>query len=149
MVYNRGHERIPENWYRRPGSYGLVELNLDTVDWILKYPELASIGGNTGTVNSFTGVNLSDPVSGLANIPSFLESNNLMCFALEIVKVAAPTSTNSLFATLGDVLTKLTDAIDAPLLSLDCPSWSSITQGGKSWLQRLQDKYPGASSSGL
>lgn len=41
MTYREGWERIPENWYRTPVDYGLVQLNLDTVDFILKYPELA------------------------------------------------------------------------------------------------------------
>ncbi|GKT48188.1 dothistromin biosynthesis peroxidase dotB [Colletotrichum spaethianum] len=40
LTYNRGWERIPENWYRMPVDYGLVQLNLDLVDLILKYPEL-------------------------------------------------------------------------------------------------------------
>ena len=40
FTYNKGCERIPENWYRRPVDFGLVDLNLDTVAFILKYPEL-------------------------------------------------------------------------------------------------------------
>jgi hypothetical protein len=40
FTYNKGWERIPENWYKTPVDYGLVSLNLDTVDFILKYPEL-------------------------------------------------------------------------------------------------------------
>lgn len=42
FVYNYGYERIPENWHKSPVDYGLVELNLDTVSWILKYPQLGS-----------------------------------------------------------------------------------------------------------
>ena len=40
FTYNKGYERIPENWYRRPVDFGLIDLNLDTVALILKYPEL-------------------------------------------------------------------------------------------------------------
>lgn len=40
LVYNMGHERIPENWYRRPVDYGIVDLNLDVLDFILKDPRL-------------------------------------------------------------------------------------------------------------
>ncbi len=40
FTYNRGWESIPQNWYRRPVDYGLVDLNLDIVSWVLKYPEL-------------------------------------------------------------------------------------------------------------
>lgn len=40
LTYKEGWERIPENWYRMPVDYGLVQLNLDTIDFFLKYPEL-------------------------------------------------------------------------------------------------------------
>lgn len=40
MTYREGWERIPKNWYKTPVDYGLLQLNLDTVDWVLKYPEL-------------------------------------------------------------------------------------------------------------
>ena len=41
MEYREGWERIPENWYRTPLDYGLIGLNLDIIDWVVKYPELA------------------------------------------------------------------------------------------------------------
>lgn len=41
MEYREGWERIPENWYRTPVDYGLIGLNLDLIDWVVKYPELA------------------------------------------------------------------------------------------------------------
>ncbi|KJY00819.1 hypothetical protein TI39_contig311g00030 [Zymoseptoria brevis] len=149
FTYKRGWERIPENWYGGSGGYGVAEISLDIVSMVVRHPELASIGGNTGTVNSFTGVDLSDPVTGLANIPSLLKSNNLMCFALELVKGAVPSTANSLFTTLAEPLTKLFDAVDAPLLSLACPAWRSVTEGGQSFLKRLQATYPGAKRGGL
>lgn len=40
MEYRKGHETIPENWYRKPVEYGLIPLNLDLIDWILKHPVL-------------------------------------------------------------------------------------------------------------
>lgn len=40
MTYTKGHERIPENWYRTPVDYGLVSLNLDIVLLITQHPEL-------------------------------------------------------------------------------------------------------------
>lgn len=38
--YRKGHETIPNNWYRRTTEYGLVPLNLDIVNWVLKHPVL-------------------------------------------------------------------------------------------------------------
>ena len=40
LTYKRGWERIPENWYRRPVDYGLIDLNLDVIALVAKYPEL-------------------------------------------------------------------------------------------------------------
>lgn len=39
LTYNKGHERIPENWYRIPVDYGVVSFNLDLVNLLTKYPE--------------------------------------------------------------------------------------------------------------
>ena len=41
MTYKKGCETIPQNWYRVPDDYSLVNLNLDIVDMVMKYPELA------------------------------------------------------------------------------------------------------------
>lgn len=40
LEYREGHERIPDNWFRRTGEYGLVPLNLDLVSWVARHPEL-------------------------------------------------------------------------------------------------------------
>lgn len=40
LQYNYGYERIPENWYRRPTDFGLVDLNLDLLNFAVQYPEL-------------------------------------------------------------------------------------------------------------
>lgn len=147
FTYKEGWEQIPQNWYKVPLDYGLLQLNLDTVDWILKFPELASIGGNTGTVNSFAGVELTDLTSGVLNLPKLLESNNLLCFVLEIVKLASPTYLNNLYATLSVPLNLLFETLSVPLLSLACPTWADLTYGGEPIWQALQDRFPGANMS--
>jgi hypothetical protein len=40
LEYRKGHETIPENWYRKPIEYGLVPLNLDIISWVMKHPVL-------------------------------------------------------------------------------------------------------------
>lgn len=40
MEYRKGHESIPENWYRKPVEYGLIPLNLDIISWVAKHPVL-------------------------------------------------------------------------------------------------------------
>lgn len=41
LTYREGWERIPENLYPTPVEWGLARLNMDLVDWSMKYPELA------------------------------------------------------------------------------------------------------------
>jgi hypothetical protein len=40
LVYNKGMERILENWYRRPMPYGFADCAVDLLAWSTKFPEL-------------------------------------------------------------------------------------------------------------
>lgn len=144
MVYKKGWERIPENWYRIAVDFGLVDVNLDIVDWILQYPKLASIGGNQGKTNTFAGVDLHDVTGGVLNATTLLEGNNLMCFVLQVVKTFAPNSLSPLFKTLEVPLKLVNDAVLNPLLDLSCPEWTDLTMDGQDLLTGLKAKYPGA-----
>lgn len=148
LEYKKGWERIPQNWYRLVGDYGLVPLNLDLVAWVTQHPQLASIGGNMGEVNTFAGVDLGNITGGVVNSLSLLEGNNLVCFTLEIVKTFAPNSLSSLFATLAKPLEMITDAISLPLLDLDCPAFDDLEEGGEDLIGNLLEKFPGAKKSG-
>jgi hypothetical protein len=147
LDYRPGHEQIPENWYHTPVDYGLVQLNLDTLSMIAQHPELGSIGGNVGTVNSFTGVDLDDITGGVLNAGKLLESNNLICFALQVVRMASPSYLSNLYATLDKPLSLITKIISAPLLSLDCPAWDDLIMKGKPLWTALEEKFPGAKRS--
>ncbi|KAK8055643.1 hypothetical protein PG993_000870 [Apiospora rasikravindrae] len=149
LVYNRGHEQIPENWYRIAVDYGLVQTNLDLVDWILQHPVLASVGGNLGRVNSFAGVNVEDITGGVLNATSLLEGNNLVCFVLQVVKTFAPNSLSTLFKTLEAPLKLVNDAVLDPLLDLSCPEFKDLSMDGQDFMAGLMDKYPGAAKSGF
>ncbi|TEA13002.1 Dothistromin biosynthesis peroxidase dotB [Colletotrichum sidae] len=148
LTYNRGWERIPENWYRTPVDYGLVQLNLDLVSWIAKYPELGSIGGNTGGVNSFAGVELSDLTGGVLNLTRLLEGNNLLCFVFEVLKTASPGSLSTIFSIIEVPLKMVMDSVGAALLDLSCPAFEDMTVGGKSFEDGIRGRYPGAERSG-
>ena len=137
LVWKRGCERIPENWYRIPLDYGLISLNADLLALFAQYPKLMSIGGNTGGVNTFTGVDFADLLGGVGNVPRLLEGNNLVCFVLEIVKTVAPNMLSSLFKTLEGPLDLLTSVLAAPLLDLACPAYEELAAGGVDVLERL------------
>lgn len=82
--YNRGHERIPDNWYTRNADdqYSIAYLSSDDLEMVLQHLDLDSIGGNTGTVDSFTGVDFADVTGGVFNSETLLKDNNLFCFAM-------------------------------------------------------------------
>jgi hypothetical protein len=147
LIWKRGCERIPENWYRIPLDYGLISLNVDLLYLFARHPKLMSIGGNTGTVDTFTGVDFADLLGGVVNVPTLLEGNNLVCFVLEIVKTIAPNMLSSLFKTIGGPLDFLSAVLSAPLLDLACPAFVDLTAGGTDILKTLQEKLPGAAGS--
>ena len=90
FVYTPGWERIPDNWYRRSTPYGLVETTADIVATGLSYPYIVAVGGNTGRVNTFTGVNLGLLTGGVFNGATLLQNNNLICFLLQTARFATP-----------------------------------------------------------
>ncbi|KAH7309175.1 oxidase [Stachybotrys elegans] len=148
LKYNKGWERIPNNWYRMHGDYSLVDLNLDLLAWVAKHPQIANIGGNLGEVNSFAGVDLANITGGVINAVNLLEGNNLMCFTLEFVKALAPGALATLFSTLTIPLAIINNALLNPLLDLDCPPMDELKAGGNDLLAELLQKYPGAKRSG-
>ncbi|KAJ4352941.1 hypothetical protein N0V95_003794 [Ascochyta clinopodiicola] len=148
LEYRKGHEAIPNTWYRTRSDYGLISLNLDIVDWVSKHPELGSIGGNTGTVNSFSGLDLQNITSGVLDSASLLENNNLLCLVFELLKTFLPNSLSSLLTILEVPINLVTDVLAAPILSLACPAWKDLTQGDKPLWDEIQQKFPGASKAG-
>ncbi|KAB5593949.1 hypothetical protein CTheo_2550 [Ceratobasidium theobromae] len=90
LSYQPGHERIPENWYRCPDNYVLLMIWKDIGDMGVKHPELLSLSGNTGEVNSFAGLNLGDLTGGVYNLANLLQGNNLMCFVMQAAQAGIP-----------------------------------------------------------
>ncbi|CAE6341197.1 unnamed protein product [Rhizoctonia solani] len=122
LTYQNGFERIPENWYRRPTDYAFLDFQLDLVDAALKHPEFLSIGGNTGKVNSFAGVDLTSITGGVYNSINLLEGNNLFCFAFQAAQQATPdVLKGGIIGDLSSVLGLLTSKITPILAGLSCP----------------------------
>lgn len=148
LTYTPGHEQIPSNWYPRTSSYSILDFNEAEIKLLVKKPELLSVGGNTGTVNSYAGIDLEDLTGGVFNLNNLLEGNNLVCFALEVVKLVGPNMMSSALKTLATPL-ELLDQVVAPLLDLDCPVFEDLTMGGTDYLSYVFDTYPGANMSGF
>ncbi|CAK1361154.1 Aromatic peroxygenase [Cercospora beticola] len=137
FTYREGWERIPENWYRRPVPFDFLGHITELLVWFGLCPELASIGGNTGTPNSFVGVNVNDPASGIANLPNLLEGTNLLCFLLQMLKFVSPSFTNNIYASIFGLVGDVT-------ATLGCPEIPDLTRGGEALFANLQATYPGA-----
>ncbi|KAK7183559.1 hypothetical protein DPSP01_008439 [Paraphaeosphaeria sporulosa] len=148
LEYREGHETIPQNWYRKPTEYGLISLNLDIVSWVMKHPELGSIGGNTGKVNSFSGFDMQNITGGILNSTSLLENNNLLCFSFEVLKTFLPNSLSGILKTLEGPISLVTNTLAAPILSLSCPAWKDLTVGGQPLWDAIQENFPGALKAG-
>ena len=68
LRYTPGTERIPNNWYTRAidDPYTGLFFASDLKNLVLQHPELAAFGGNTGTVNSFTGLDIANLTVGIS-----------------------------------------------------------------------------------
>jgi hypothetical protein len=109
---------------------------------------MLSIGGNTGKVDSFVGLDLHDITGGVLSSTSLLENNNLMCFSFELLKTFLPNSLSPLLATLEAPINLVTKVLAAPLVSLACPAWRDLTQGGEPLWDTIQHTFAGASKAG-
>ncbi|KAJ3982090.1 Chloroperoxidase [Lentinula detonsa] len=136
LVYTPGQERIPDNWYKRAigDEYGLVALLSDTTSIGIAHPEFLSVGGNTGEVDTFTGVDFADLTGGVFNATTLLEGNNLGCFLLQGAVLALPTGVSGLVR----VLDQLEGTVNPLLKQWNCPQLQEINES-------LLENYPGFS----
>lgn len=119
----QGTERIPENWYKRANAYPYeIDYFLaDLLNAAAIHPKFLAIGGNTGTTNSFTGVNLENLTGGLFNLASLAEGNNLGCFVFQLAAQAKPDI-------LLGALTPLLDIVGQIIQPLSCPQLEKIDE---------------------
>ena len=136
--YTPGHERLPENWYTRNqlDPYDVLFLNLDTNAMLLQHLEFGSIGGNTGTPNSFVGVDPAELTDGVFNAQTLLEGNNLMCYGLQLAVQELPDLLSGLVTNLAAAVNKVSSTFGDTTQKLGCPELTKINK------DQFQ-KYPG------
>lgn len=137
--YSVGHERIPENWYRRAiGDEYTIPFFIEDVILAAKgYPIFLQIGGNTGTTNSFAGVDPTDFTKGAYELSTLTEGNNLFCYAVQIAVQQAPDILFSLVSDVSSAVSQFNTAAGNALSGLGCPQLTGINTGDLS-------QYPGA-----
>ncbi|KAK4624776.1 Dothistromin biosynthesis peroxidase dotB [Fulvia fulva] len=123
FVHNRGQERIPLNWYRRhtADAYNLADVFIDLLAGAATNPNTLRIGGNTGTVNSFTGIEPSDLTGGVFNGATLLQGNNLACFAFQAAQAGGIDQLDGVLSIVQGALKPLTDQLTSAISGLACP----------------------------
>ncbi|KAL8651753.1 MAG: hypothetical protein Q9226_004568 [Calogaya cf. arnoldii] len=136
--YQPGYERIPDNWYKRAvgTEYSIPAFLLDVLEFARQDPRLLSVGGNTGTTNSFTGVNITGLTKGVFNGATLAQGNNLQCFIFQLIQAQAPGVLTGLYEDLTKALQPLKDSIQGAIGGLGCPQLMELDQS-------LYEKYPG------
>lgn len=125
LSWKPGYERIPDNWYRRPlgpqNEYTPTSFALDLVKMAETVPEAVSVGGNTGTVNSFTGVDLGDITTGAYRTEDLADPKKFVCFFYQLTLAVVPDFLRSeaLGSLLGTALNLLHSKID-PFVDPSC-----------------------------
>lgn len=125
FVWTEGHEKIPDNWYKRAigDEYTIPFFLTDVLAAALEYPQFLDIGGNTGTVNTFTGVDIKNLTGGVFDGATLLQGNNLECFVFQAVIQAAPDLLEGLeLGLLNSLVGQLNTAVKGALGSVTCPS---------------------------
>lgn len=93
-----------------------------------KYPEIVQIGGNTGTVNSFTGINPGDITGGVFNGATLLQGNNIGCFAFQAAQQALPSVLSGIVSSIAPVIALVNSYLTPVLQSLNCPALTTFDQ---------------------
>lgn len=126
--WTEGHEKIPDNWYKRAigDEYTILFFQTDLTAAAVQYPQFLDVGGNTGKTNSFTGVNLQDLTGGVYNLQNLAQGDNAMCFAYQFAQQAAPDLLKGLFSSITKPLSQLNAALAKVFAQLSCPQLKSI-----------------------
>lgn len=125
LSWQPGWERIPDNWYRRPlgtvNEYSPASFALDLVKIAAAIPEAVSVGGNTGKVNTFTGVDLGDITGDAYHTTNLTNSKKFVCYFYQISLALMPNflRSESLGTVLGSGLNLLHSKID-PFVDPSC-----------------------------
>jgi hypothetical protein len=139
FIHTPGHERIPENWFKRPtaNAYTLAQTAADIITNNLMYPGIIRIGGNTGTTDSFAGVDLKDLTGGVFNLATLADGNNGACFLLQASLLGIPNILDPLLGVVGTLLGWARQRLGPLNSKLGCPELAAFNS-------RLFDKFPGA-----
>ncbi|KAI5363775.1 putative chloroperoxidase [Septoria linicola] len=133
-----GQERVPEDWYRRPSyaPYEAQDVVGDVAIGYLAYPRTLKFGGNTGKVNTFTGLNMANFSGGVLSASTLFQGDNFACFSFQLLQQAIPDFARNALNDLAP-LTSLVNKYVGPIVGgLSCPELGKLDTG-------VFDQFPG------
>lgn len=138
FVWERGQEQVPENWYRRPSDnqYTAQDVALDVGIGYAAYPNTLKFGGNTGTPNSFVGLDVENITGGAFNAETLLEGNNFGCFAFNLAEQGIPDFLDNIVNDLTPITDLVNQYIGPVIANLSCPQLGQFDLG-------LFNQFPG------
>ena len=139
--YTAGHEKIPDNWYKRnlADYYTIPYLAEDALAMALAYPEFLAVGGNTGETNTFIGMDPANVTGCVFTASNLLQGNNAICFGLEASLQEAPDILSGLYSDIDAAMDQLGTAVNDATNGLGCPKLNEIDKTQFA-------KYPGYSN---
>lgn len=149
FVYTPGYEQIPSNWYTRAADdpYTIPFFETDLLGFAQQFPQILVPGGNTGTTNSFTPLNISALTGGVYNAQTLTQGNNLQCFAYQAMQQASPDMLKGLYSDISGPLGLLTTQITDVIGGLGCPQLQSIDKSQFNQYPGYTQSYDGHSAS--
>ena len=90
LVHIPGHERIPDNFYKRNplATYSIPYLEADILYFEETIPEVISIGCNAGKVNTYDTIDPAVLTAGVVTVQDLL--SNPFCFGVHFLEAAGP-----------------------------------------------------------
>lgn len=108
----------------------------DVLNHGIKDPRLLTVGGNTGSPNSFVPVDLSLLTKGVYKSGTLTQGKTLLCFILGTIVAESPVVLRSVYSDVKLAINPLIDSLNGSLAALDCPHLSGIDN-------HQYRKYPG------
>jgi hypothetical protein len=151
LTYKYGYERIPSTYKRRhpANQWTLADIVAAVAQQAVAYPSTTGVGGNTGTVNSFAGIDLGDLTGGAYNAQALQDPYKLGCFISNTIQSQAPTALQGLLsgsqlqAALDSISTKLNPMLDQSFGACTALFGDNRKPKGRTERDIAGSKYPG------
>jgi hypothetical protein len=127
-VWKEGYERVPDNRYKRAigDEYTIPFFMSDLGAATQQYLQFLDIGGNTGKVSTFAGIDVKNVSGSVYILQTLTQGNNAACFAFQFPQQTASDVLKGLFSSLTAPLAQLNAAFSKVSAEISCPQLRSV-----------------------